>query len=120
MAELYNVREKRNARSDLRQNQTPAETQLWSYLRGRQLDGAKFRRQYSIGDYIVDFYCGEARLIVELDGHIHNNEEQSSHDKRRDEYLTTLGLKVLRFPNQDVLQNLPSVLSKIQQNLDRA
>ncbi|MCQ8102733.1 endonuclease domain-containing protein [Methylomonas sp. SURF-2] len=100
-----------NARN-LRKNQTDAEHLLWRHLRDRQLCGQKFRRQYPIDTYIVDFVCLEVKLIVELDGGQHA--EQLEYDHRRTEQLQKRGFKVLRFWNNDVLQNITSVLEAIR------
>ena len=81
----------------LRKNMTGTEHQLWSRLRGRQLEGWKFRRQHPIGEYIVDFVCLAARLVVELDGYSHGVETQLEYDQARDRYLRGQGYRVLRF-----------------------
>jgi very-short-patch-repair endonuclease len=99
-----------NARN-LRQNLTPAEQILWQHLRNRKLHGLKFRRQHPIGRFIVDFYCPESRLIVELDGEIHDR--QFEYDTARTEQLQAYGDRVLRFQNQEVLDRLSSVLDEI-------
>lgn len=98
---------------ELRKKQTPAEELLWNLLRNRKLNGLKFRRQHQVGQYIADFFCNEKKLIVELDGEVHNNPEQQRHDSIRDKYLTTSGFKVLRFKNEEVLNNTEDVLQKI-------
>ncbi|WP_242023015.1 type ISP restriction/modification enzyme [Pseudanabaena mucicola] len=100
---------------ELRQKQTPAEQMLWQCLRANQLHGAKFRRQHNIGQYIVDFYCHAAKLVIELDGGIH--ELQKDRDSDRDAYLKANGLQVLRFPNEEITQNLPQVLQTITNHL---
>jgi len=96
----------------LRNNATPAERALWRRLSGRQIDGFKFRRQQPIGDYVVDFYCPAARLVVELDGRGHERREQE--DAWRESRLKALGLRVLRFFNRDVLENPDGVLTTIE------
>ena len=98
----------------LRRDQTDAEQELWRWIRGRQL-GAKFRRQYSIGPYITDFFCLEQLLIVELDGGQHA--EQIARDERRSAYLAELGFRVLRFWNDQVLTDIEVVLEEIFTNL---
>jgi very-short-patch-repair endonuclease len=103
-----------NARN-LRQNLTPAEQILWQHLRNRKLHGLKFRRQHPIGRFIVDFYCPEYRLIVELDGEIHDR--QVEYDMARTEQLQADGDRVLRFQNQEVLDRLSWVLEQILQGL---
>ena len=97
---------------NLRKNQTDAERLLWQHLRNRQMLGQKFRRQFSIDTYIVDFVCLEVKLIVELDGGQHA--EQIEYDHRRTEQLQKRGFKVLRFWNNDVLQNTTGVLEAIR------
>jgi very-short-patch-repair endonuclease len=90
---------------------TPAERTLWAEIRGRQLDGAKFRRQQVIAGYIADFYCHAARLVVELDGPLHRH--QAEYDAERDKAIRLYGLHVLRFTNDDVENDLDTVLSTI-------
>jgi very-short-patch-repair endonuclease len=97
---------------ELRTRQTPMERRLWEQLRARRLDGLGFRRQQPIGPYIVDFYCSAAKLVVEVDGGIH--EEQVEYDGERDSYLAAHGLRVLRFTNEAVLRDLESVLAAIR------
>ena len=99
---------------DLRKAQTPAEEILWSALRGRQLNGLKFRRQYRIYNYIVDFFCRDLNLIVEVDGEIHDSDQQTARDVNRDAHLESLGYRVLRFTNQEVLADLENVLNRIK------
>ena len=98
---------------ELRQNQTPAEELLWKLLRNRRLLGFKFRRQHQYGDYIADFYCHEAQLVIECDGAVHDQREVWFHDRRRDEYMMSMGLKVLRFRNERVLNHTDNVLAEI-------
>jgi very-short-patch-repair endonuclease len=95
----------------LRKSTTKPEQLLWSILRGRQLGGLKFRRQHPIEPYIVDFYCAEARLIVELDGKSHD--EREAYDAQRSEFLSTLALRIVRVTNDDVLNNLEGVAEMI-------
>jgi very-short-patch-repair endonuclease len=92
---------------NLRQNQTLAEQCLWRHIRGKKLNGYKFRRQHIFGNYIVDFVCIELMLIVELDGK--NHKQQIEYDNVRTAYLNSIGYKVIRFSNQDVL-NYPSMV----------
>jgi len=99
----------------LRRNQTDAERVLWFQLRGRRLDGLKFKRQVPIDKYIVDFCCSEARLIIELDGGQHAT--RISEDENRTRILEAMGYLVLRFWNNDVLQNTEGVLEEILNTL---
>jgi len=86
---------------------------LWSVLRNRNIYGLKFRRQYSIGDYIVDFYCPQSRLVIELDGGGHNEERQIKLDVSRDNFLRSKGYKFLRVWNDEIDENLEGVVEKI-------
>jgi very-short-patch-repair endonuclease len=97
----------------LRKHQTNAEKLLWSILRSRQLLGLKFRRQHSIGPYILDFYCHDYRLCIELDGGQHYTRAGQQGDEARTALLHTQGIHVLRFSNLDVLKNLEGVLLKV-------
>jgi type I restriction-modification system DNA methylase subunit len=96
---------------ELRKKQTPAEQVLWEMLRDRQLVGLKFRRQHQVGNYILDFYCHEAKLAVELDGAVH--EQRRAKDLKRDAYLKSQGIQVLRIPNETLLHNTGSTLEQI-------
>jgi very-short-patch-repair endonuclease len=98
----------------MREEPTPAEAILWEALRGRRLGGLKFRRQHPINAYILDFWCPECRLVVELDGAIHEQQDQREHDKMRQRHLEAYGYTVLRFSNEEVLNNLPRVLQIIR------
>jgi very-short-patch-repair endonuclease len=99
------------AARQLRQNLTPAEQTLWQALKNRQLNGLRFRCQHPLGSFIVDFYCPQCRLIVEVDGSIHS--QQVEYDLARTKHLNQFGYQVVRFSNQDVMTNLNSVLQQI-------
>ncbi|MCX7602396.1 MAG: endonuclease domain-containing protein [Meiothermus sp.] len=101
---------------ELRRNMTPAERKLWSVLRGFSV---RFRRQRPIGPYIVDFYCAEAGLVIEVDGESHFSQEGRAYDARRDAYLQSLGLRVLRFSNLEVLSNADGVALMVERALAR-
>jgi adenine-specific DNA-methyltransferase len=101
----------------LRKQQTDAEQLLWSLLRDRRLSGFKFRRQHPVEPYVVDFYCHEARLAVELDGGQHNEPDERARDAKRTSFLEKQGIRVLRFWNNDVLQNTEGVLQAIYDTL---
>ncbi len=96
---------------ELRQNMTKAERLLWHHLRGSQLDSLRWRRQQIIDGFIVDFYCHAAKVIVELDGPIH--EQQAEYDAARDEMLATRNLLILRITNAAVISNINGVLADI-------
>ena len=97
----------------LRRAETPAERELWRWLRGRKLEGAKFRRQQPIGPFVADFLCEEARLVIEADGAPHF--PSSLVDRTRDLWLATAGLTVLRFENCQILEHTTAVLERIRQ-----
>jgi len=86
---------------------------MWRLLRGRQIANVKFRRQHSFPPYVLDFYCHELKLAIELDGGQHNEENEQKRDARRDEYLAEQGILVLRFWNNDVFNEIDAVLEKI-------
>lgn len=99
----------------LRENQSEVERLMWHYLCGKQFYGLKFFRQYGVGSYILDFYSPAKRLAVEIDGGQHNKNKQEIIDRRRTEYLKNKNIKVLRFWNNEVLNNIDGVLEKIKE-----
>ncbi|MBL0317868.1 MAG: endonuclease domain-containing protein [Alphaproteobacteria bacterium] len=103
-------------RRDLRQKLTPAEALFWNQVKNSQLDGRKFRRQQSVGPYIVDFYRPGESLAVELDGGVHNQLIALIHDGKRDQYIESCGIKVLRFNNKIIFSNIDGVLDEIRQS----
>lgn len=114
--QIHTKKELKTLRAHLRKSLTPAEAFLWSKLKARQLLNKRFTRQHSIGHYIVDFYCAEHKLIIELDGEIHNNPSQVERDLNRTIYLENLNYKVIRFENKMVFDNLSSVFLEIENN----
>ena len=98
---------------------TDAEISLWSKIRRKQLYGLQFYRQKPLGNYIVDFYCPSAQLVIEIDGGQHYTEEGQSQDSIRDAFLNNIGLSVLRFSNLDVLGNLDGVIAAIVRHLEK-
>ena len=105
-----------NAR-EVRHRQTEAEQKLWSLLRNRQLKGRKFRRQHAIANYVVDFYCNESKLAIELDGNFHLETEAKEYDNSRTVLLNEIGITVLRFWNEEVINDSAQVLQKISEHL---
>ena len=101
-------------RRELRCNQSDAERALWAKVRSKQFFGMKFFRQYSVGPYILDFYCPAMKLAVELDGGQHNLPEDREHDAERTAFLTGHGIEVIRFWNHEVLLEIESVLGKLE------
>jgi very-short-patch-repair endonuclease len=112
----YNKRIKELAR-ELRHNQTEAENFLWQRVRKRQRKNCRFYRQRIICDYIADFYCPEAKLVIEIDGSQHYSEPGLAKDYRRDRHLTDLGLSVMRFSAKEVFENTEGVLEMIYSRL---
>jgi len=113
---IHNKKDLKFFRKDLRKNLTPAEAFLWNELKGKKLEGRKFRRQHSIDNFIVDFYCPSEKLIVELDGQVHLNSAAEEKDRKREEILESLGFTMVRFENKMVFENLESVLKEIMDN----
>jgi very-short-patch-repair endonuclease len=116
---IFNKNSLKEFRKELRNNLTPAEAILWKALQRKQLEGRKFRRQHSIGNYIVDFYCASEKLVIELDGAGHFTPEGSDRDEKRDAYLNNMGLQVIRFENRDIFNNLDAVLELIKSNFKK-
>ena len=100
----------------LRENMTPSEEKLWGCLSNKQL-GVKFRRQHPLSRFIVDFYCHEYLLVVEVDGGVHYTEEAKEYDEMRSCMINELGMKVIRFENEEVLKNVEKVVEEIKRNM---
>ncbi len=103
----------------LRGNTTDAERLLWSKIRRKQIKNYQFFRQKPIGKYVVDFYCKEARLVIEVDGGQHYEDINIVEDKKRDEFLKNLGMRVLRFTNLDILKNINNVVNGIYEEINK-
>jgi very-short-patch-repair endonuclease len=103
----------------LRNKMTAAETFLWSKIRMKQVKGHWFYRQKPVGEYIADFYCPSAKLVVEVDGGQHFSVEATEYDKVRKEYMKSLDLRVIRFTNQEVLTNIEGVVEAIGRNMEK-
>ncbi len=101
-------------RKDLRNNLTPAEAFLWKLLQHSKLEGKKFRRQHSVGFYILDFYCPAEKLAIELDGAHHFTDDGYKYDQERTKYLESLKIRVVRFENKDIFEAADLVLKKIK------
>ena len=117
---IYNNLELKALRKELRNNSTAAESALWEQLRAGRLRGIKWRRQVSIGNYIVDFYCPKAHICIELDGHEHYTMQGDTRDYDRTVFLNSNGIKVLRFENREIWEDINRVLEtiKIELGLD--
>lgn len=104
-------------RRELRNHMTPAEVALWCMIKNKQLNGERFLRQFSIGHYIVDFYCHKYKLAIELDGARHFTTEGREYDTKRTEYLNSVGIRVIRFENNLIFNYPMQVLEEIKQCL---
>ena len=109
----FNAREVKQTRRNLRKKIPEPEGRLWYYLRDRRFHNIKFRRQYSVGRYVADFYCPSVRLAIEIDGDSHFTDEAQEYDKQREDYVSACGIKTIRFTNSDVKNNLDGVLEAI-------
>ena len=105
--------ELQQAALSLRRGETPAEQVLWEAIRGRKAAGLKFRRQHSVGQFVLDFFCPECALVVELDGGVHEHQQEQGAARTR--HLGSYGYTVIRFRNEDVLNDLPGVLRRISE-----
>jgi very-short-patch-repair endonuclease len=116
---LFNRKGLKSSRSSLRNRSTSAEASLWNILKSRNLDGRKFRRQYSIDNYIVDFCCPSERLIIELDGAPHGEYHRIQKDESRDKYIERLGFTVIRFENRVVFQDPELLKNEIRKFINK-
>lgn len=116
MQKVHDRPELTKRRKELRNKPTQAEEFLWGYIKNRQLDGRKFRRQHSIDRFVVDFYCPEERLVVELDEQVHFTEEGMKYDKERTKHIEKRFIKIIRFENQEVLYGIDNVLNEIRKH----
>ena len=108
-----NTPELKNQRKILRQRQTVPERKIWSIIRNRQIFDLKFYRQYSVGKYILDFYCPSRRIGIEIDGGQHNEAKNQTYDEQRTDYLQQQGIKIIRFWNNEVIENIEGVGQKL-------
>ena len=114
----YNPELKELART-LRNNSTKAEVRLWNYLKGKQLIGYDFHRQKPIDNYIADFFCNTLMLAIELDGYTHGFEEVFERDKKKEQRLNEIGITVLRYRDDDVMNNIEGVLEDIKDCINK-
>jgi very-short-patch-repair endonuclease len=112
--DIFNKPLSRDKRRALRKNSTEAEKKFWEKVRGKRLLGLKFRRQHGIGNYIVDFYCPKLKVVVEIDGESHFTDYGQDYDRVRTEFLNELGIKVVRFSNDEVMRNIEGVFSRLK------
>ena len=115
MMHLSNDPSTKEFRQKLRRESTAAEHILWKQLRGKQLMGLKFRQQHGYGAYILDFYCPTIRLCIEVDGEVHDSPEAQTHDQERTEFLEQQSIKVIRFKNEEIENDMENVVNKIKE-----
>ena len=113
MSRIFNRSSETQNRQALRRASPAAEQKLWQALRGRQILGYKFRRQYSVGSYVIDFYCPQLKLAIEVDGDSHYQAEAVEYDRNRQGYIESMGIRFLRFTNREVFEQLGDVLEQI-------
>lgn len=113
---LNNLKKFESRRKSLRNHLTPAEAKVWTLLQQSKLCGKKFRRQHGVGGYILDFYCPSEKLCIELDGGYHFTKQQQRYDKKRTEYLNSVGIRVIRFENHLVFDSTEGVLHEIKKH----
>ena len=113
MTKYYNKQEQKSVRKHLRKNCTYAENLLWQRLKSKRMCGYKFRRQYSVGSYIIDFYCPKLKLAVEIDGSIHDSPDAHEYDRYRQKYLEGFNITFVRFRNRDVILRMRKVLESL-------
>lgn len=113
---IHNLRRLKDRRQELRNKPTEAEARLWKVIQHSKLEGRKFRRQHSVSYYILDFYCPEERLAIEIDGYSHDRKDAKEYDVGRTEFLESIGIRVLRFKNYEVLKNLKGIIEEIQKH----
>ena len=114
---IFNQPELKTRRRDLRNAMPKPEQVLWYYLKGKNIRGYKFRRQYSVGNYILDFYCPKIKLAIEIDGDSHFTPRAATHDQLRAKFLRQYSIQVLRFTNTDITKNIEPVVNKILEYL---
>ncbi|MEK7616233.1 MAG: endonuclease domain-containing protein [Patescibacteria group bacterium] len=118
MSYIYNNSIFKERRRELRNNQTEAEKILWKYIRNRQIEQCRFRRQFSVGPYILDFYCPRIRLAIEIDGQQHGKSESVVYDKEREEFMNDLDITTIRYGNNDVIRDPRQVVEDIRKHIN--
>jgi very-short-patch-repair endonuclease len=113
MPKVYNKLQQKEYRRSLRNNMPKAEVVVWMYIKNKQVEGFKFHRQYGIDKYIADFYCPKLKLVLEIDGYSHMGNRAQEYDANRTKYFESIGLKVVRIANEDVLKNISGVMEGI-------
>ncbi|WP_414566352.1 MULTISPECIES: endonuclease domain-containing protein [unclassified Anabaena] len=117
MTELYNRTSEKDKRQFLRNNMTQAEKKLWLQLKGKQIENCKFRRQYGVAQFVIDFYSPEIKLAIEVDGDSHFQEGAQEYDRERQQFIESASIIFLRFTNDDVHHNISAVCEVIKDKI---
>jgi very-short-patch-repair endonuclease len=115
MTKLYNKTSEKEKRQSLRNKMPPAEQLVWARLKGKQVENCKFRRQYSVGAFVIDFYSVEIKLAIEIDGESHFQDGAEIYDRERQSLIESAGVRFVRFTNQQVYEELDAVIESISQ-----
>lgn len=118
MGIIFNQKSQNEKRKTLRNNMPQAEILLWSRLKRKKVRGLKFRRQFSIRKYVIDFYCPAVKLAIEADGNTHTSEEEIEYDKTRQYEIANFGITFLRFKNEEIFKNTDEVVLNIERKID--
>jgi very-short-patch-repair endonuclease len=119
MTKIYNKISEKEKRRLLRNNTTRAEEYLWESIRNKKIEGYRFLRQYSVGYYVLDFYCPSLKLAIEVDGATHLTKDEKEYDKNRQSEIENLNIKFLRFTNKQIINNLSKVVEEIKDRVKR-
>ena len=119
MTRLFNRTKEKTTRKRLRKNMPEPEVVLWSKLKGKSLNGFKFRRQYSVDKFVIDFYCPKLKLAIEVDGESHYSENAEVRDRERQYIIESFGISFLRFTNKEIYENIDGVMVRIIQNVEK-
>jgi len=118
MGKIFNQKSQTEKRKALRKNMTKAEAMLWSEIKGRKIEGCKFRRQFGVGSYVLDFYCPELKLAIEVDGATHLTNRELRYDIHRETEIENYSIHFLRFTNPEIYSDLYNVLEKIKLKIE--
>lgn len=117
MGIIYNRKDQTKKRKNLRNSMPQAEIVLWNQLKGKKIKGLKFRRQYSVGKYVIDFYCTEIKLAIEADGDTHNSDDEIEYDRKRQSDIEIFGIRFLRIRNDEIFENIEEIIKKIEKTI---
>ncbi len=113
----FNKTVMKDRRRELRANSTESEKLMWIFLRGRNTKGQKFRRQYSVDSYVLDFYCPSLKLAIEIDGEIHDKEDQKKYDAERQKHIEAYGIRFMRIRNEEIMNDMDKVMKAVEDKI---